>query len=61
MAERMKWWEVVEEFEWLIGGGVHPNVAAQQLGRNPETLARMFHRYGRLDLARMLERKWEAA
>jgi len=53
---RMKGPEVIAEFEWLIENGCSPLMAAQQLGRSSEALSRMFYRYGRGDLAALLDR-----
>jgi len=51
----MKGREIVEEFDWLISVGATPLLAAQQLGKRPDSLARMLWRYGRGDLACLLE------
>lgn len=47
--------DVVEEVEWLLGGGVHPDIAARQLNTNRAALARRLTRYGRHDLAKRFE------
>ena len=35
----MKGREIVEEFDWLISVGATPLLAAQQLGKRPDSLA----------------------
>jgi len=49
--KRMAAEEVVAEYEWLRQCGVSPALAAQQLDRKPVSLARLFWRQKRSDLA----------
>lgn len=49
---RMKGFELVEEIEWLLDGGVHPLMICTQLGRSAEALERVARTHGRPDLAR---------
>ncbi|MDF2920514.1 MAG: hypothetical protein K0S70_4732 [Microbacterium sp.] len=43
--------EVVEELEWLLRCGVHPDQIAKQLGKEREALGKTAERYDRPDLA----------
>jgi hypothetical protein len=52
----MKGREVIEEFEWLIEGGWHPETACRILNRRPDSMSRLLYRYNRVDLARKFER-----
>jgi hypothetical protein len=52
----MKGREVIEEFEWLIEGGWHPEMACRILGRRPDSMSRLLYRYNRVDLGRKFER-----
>lgn len=51
MAERMTAEEIIAEYQWLTSNGVHPLLAAQELGKKPGTLARLLVRHGYDDLA----------
>jgi hypothetical protein len=52
--------ELLEEFSWLIDGGVHPMLAADQLGVKYSTLNRLAARHGRSDLfARVDTGAWD--
>lgn len=48
--------ERLDEAEWLLDGGLHPIVVAQQLGAKLETLMRLAERHNRQGLASRLNR-----
>ena len=45
--------EVLAEVQWLLDGGVHPELIAQQLGRSVEAINRMARRHRQLEIARV--------
>jgi ketol-acid reductoisomerase len=47
--------ELLENAAWLIEQGVHPELAAQELGKKPRSLARLAHRHGMTDLGNSIE------
>jgi hypothetical protein len=56
----MKSEDLLEEYEWFREAGIHPMVIVETLGKQPEAVVRAFQRMGRYDLAREVERKWNA-
>ena len=45
--------EIMEDIDWLLAQGIHPELVLDQLGRTAGGVERAARRLGRLDLARM--------
>jgi len=54
--------ELIAELEWLFEFNVDPELAAQQLHRDPASLRRLLERHGRADLVSHFHASgWRAA
>jgi len=54
---RMPAAELVEEVDWLLGGGMSPHEVCTALGRTPGAIYKAAWRSGRSDLASIFGRK----
>lgn len=52
----IKWADFIEDYLWLIEGGVHPVLACEQIGINPVTAEKKLERGGYCHLANQLSR-----
>jgi hypothetical protein len=52
----IKWAYFIEDYLWLVEGGVHPLQACDQIGINPVTAEKKLERGGYRDLANQLSR-----
>ena len=52
----IKWADFLEDYLWLLEGGVHPLQACDQIGINPNTAEKKLYRGGYCHLATELSR-----
>ena len=50
----IRWADFIEDYLWLLEGGVHPLQACEQIGINPVTAEKKLQRGDRMDLANAL-------
>lgn len=52
--------DIVDEYRWLVGNGVHPLLAADQLNKKPAAMS-MFLRRNAPDLWLEFDRAWKGS
>lgn len=57
---RMTTAEIIEEVDWLLGGGMTPYQVAQALNRSPGSLFKAAWRMGRKDLSTLFGKQEHA-
>lgn len=58
MSRRLTVYEIVEEVEWLLDGGMHPLMICKQMGRTLSGIDRAARRVGNERVARVFARHY---